>query len=496
MKNMFRHLGKRISVLLCAAMILGAAGSAFATAETTAAPAETAAAGETAAATDAGTEAATTQPAAEEKPTSGVLAGYTLEEIGSIPDGNNMSFQRGVFVIANGEAYGIMAGNGTTIEGSYYSVDDLGNNLLALRNSKEDINSTGLFTKDGEELIPCEAAIIEWVANRTGTEAGRFLKVIYGTGETENKDECFFYSTDEMFSITVGENDTMYTGYAKIYDTVTRSFVGDIQSTNPYMNAIRECGAAVAVEDTERNVTLYDATGKELLKTEKSQGIGNGYMLTYDAGQYSVIDDTGAVRYTTEEYLYDLESSSGYLNQNQNSNYVVVDKDGKQILPDMYKMVQSENAGYFIVQAVTGEYQVLDPTGKVLAQNTDYFGQICPGYFYTKVNDKYSLIGPDGVIVEGLESSAYHLLAMKDQDVFVLKDKDFTLHLDKTYANTLADGLISASSDENNKVGVFEVFTGTQLLDYEYRTVEVSGEYLYALKDDTWEVYKIVPQYR
>ena len=50
--------------------------------------------------------------------------------------------------------------------------------------------------------------------------------------------------------------------------------------------------------------------------------------------------------------------------------------------------------------------------------------------------------------------------------------------------------LIAIKSDSNGKYGVFDLFTGEQLLDYEYDRVEGIEGYVYALKGETWTIYK------
>ncbi|MBQ2061288.1 MAG: hypothetical protein II458_01260, partial [Oscillospiraceae bacterium] len=49
-------------------------------------------------------------------------------------------------------------------------------------------------------------------------EEERYLLVVYGTEETKNEDEAFFYATESWFSIQPEDGDVFYKGYAKVYD--------------------------------------------------------------------------------------------------------------------------------------------------------------------------------------------------------------------------------------------------------------------------------------
>ena len=62
-----------------------------------------------------------------------------------------------------------------------------------------------------------------------------------------------------------------------------------------------------------------------------------------------------------------------------------------------------------------------------------------------------------------------------DSDALVLNDGECSLHLENKYYNDLGFALIASKSDANGKYGVFDLFTGEQLLDYEYDDV-ISGE--------------------
>ncbi len=428
---------------------------------------------------------------------SNIIDGYSLEETGSISSEKGLQSGYGAVYYVEDEKAKIVAGNGETFKDSYVNINNLGAGYLAVKKSSDDVNSTGLITTDGEELIPCEAAIIERMKNKRGEDVGRYFKVIYGTGKTTDKEKAFFYTTSKNLSFSIDDGDTMYTGYARVYDSVNKQFVQGVKSENPDTLSMKECGDHFIIRDKDDVYYLFDENGKTIMQTTNVQGIGNGYFLQNDERKYKLYDETGELLLTTEDMLGDMDSTSGYLRKYENSNYVMVDKSGKQVLPDVYKMISSENRGIVEVQTVAGEYQLLTLKGDVLATSMDNIYEVYgaahnskTGYYYTKDNDKCTFVGPDGTIMEGLDEPPGRGIVFKDTDALVINDKDFSLHLENESYRELGLALIAIKSDSNGKYGAFDLFTGEQLLDYDYDRIEGIEGYVYALKGDTWTIYK------
>ena len=429
---------------------------------------------------------------------SNIIDGYSLEESGSFSDVKGIQTGYGTMFYVEDECAKIVAGNGETFKDAYVNIDDLGGGYIAVRKkSTDDVNSTGLITMDGEELIPCEAAIIERMRNRRGEEIGRYFKVVYGTGKTTDKEKAFFYTTSKNLSFSVDDGDTMYTGYARVYDSVKKQFVQGVKVENPDTWALKECGGHFIVQDKDDVSYLIDENGKTVMQTTNVQGVGNGYFLQSDEGMYKLYDETGELLMSTKDMLSDMDSTSGYLKKYENSNYVMIDKNGDKVLPDAYKMLTTENRGIVEVQTVTGEYQLVTLKGDVLASSSENIMEVRggssytgTGYYYTKENDKCALIGPEGTVVSDLDEAPYHAIVFKGSDALVIHDKDYSLHLENEKYRDLWLALIAIKSDSNGKYGVFDLFTGEQLLDYEYDRVEGIEGYVYALKGETWTIYK------
>lgn len=425
-----------------------------------------------------------------------IIAGYSLQQTGTFADTDALNWDMEITVDEN--RHSIIFSNGQVSE-PYYDSEELGNGYYAVTNSAENINSTGLVTMTGEVLIPCEAAYMEWIDSRANAgQSTRFLKVVYSTGITTNEDEAYFYVTDKTFSLSASDGDILHKGYAKIYDVVNKQFVGTLQSSFTGYDAIEECGDCVVLKDAFDSLSLYDCNGNLIKQISGLPDVGNGYLICYDSGSYDVYDTAGTLKYSSGGDLSVLDSTSGYLKKYVDGGYVLIDLDGNQILPSAYQSISDECYGVVEVKNA-GEYQLITLDGTVLASTTEDFYLMAEGYYYfTDYINKNSktLVGPDGVIVEGAET-IYDLAVANGKNLMVLNQKSYNIQLDTTNYTTVSDGIITAKSDATGKTGLFELFNGQQLLGYEYHEIEVvNGNYLFARKGDTWTIFELIPQYR
>lgn len=427
-----------------------------------------------------------------------ILKGYSLKKLGTFQDRDDLYTYSSdaLMVEVDGTFSRIVYRDGTVSADSYCKIEKLGDGYLSVTDSAEEINSTGVVTVDGEVLIPCEAAYVEWIDSNNGTQTGRYLKVVYSTGVTTDESEAYFYVTDRMLSLSAEEGDVLHTGYAKIYDVVKKRFVGDIQSSVTGYNIFNECGDCFTVKDEDDIVYLYNADGELIKQTSRCQSVGNGYMICYDSGTYEVYDTTGSLRFSTSDYLSGLDSTSGFLKKSVNSNYVLLDIDGNEILSDPYKSISSEAYGIVEVQSVMGEYQAVTLDGQILASTTEYLYRMVPGYYYYSENGVYALVGPEGIIAEGLDSAPYNLAVANDKTLMVLNDKEYSLQLDTKSFNEPANGLITVESDATGKYGMFDLFTGKQLLEYQYAQIVVVNDAVYARQGEEWTAFELVSEYR
>ncbi|MCC8029665.1 MAG: hypothetical protein LIO75_07725 [Lachnospiraceae bacterium] len=425
-----------------------------------------------------------------------IIVGYTLEQTGTFENADGIGTMGNTLVLIGAdERVTPIMNNGSqaqTVEACMY----LGNGYYVLQNDSSDINSCALYREDGEQLIPFEAADISWLTSAVdyNNDAAdqRYLKIIYCTGETDDEDEAFFYQTDSLMSLWPDEDDLLYAGYAKIYDTEQEQFVEGVEVTNSDIYAAQACGNSLVIEDEEGVARLYDADGNVLLEKEGLDVVGYGYAVFYDGDSREVYDENGYWRFTTEDTISTLDSTSGYMEDFLDAGEIVlVDIDGNEVLSG-YESYHEERYGLFTVEN-DGTQMLVNSDGEVLASSESIVDIISGYYFYGDYED-YTIAGPEGILLEGLDSTDY-MAAVNGTSAFVINDRAFSLELEGDFWKGIVDGMIASKSDASGYYGVFDLFTGTQLLDYTYDDIYNAGDYLYAGKDNTWTIYKIVPVY-
>ncbi len=480
------------------------AGAADAAADTTA-DANTAA--DAGAATDT---AETADPAAdtaeEESADLGIITGYALEQTGTAADASGMYVNYDALHYASGSSTGkVIFENGTESD-DVYDFEYLGG-YYTLTNDLRDneINCTGLYSGTGEQLIPYEFAYAEWVDTSTNYYeeeiSHRYLNVTYSDGLAEDESEAYFYLTSAFFSFAPSDGDVLYKGHGKIYDTEAGQFVPNIELTDPALE-VYECGDSIVVEDNGV-LTMYSANGETLMTTGEgyynyaSSSVGAGVVAVRYGQGYVVYNDAGEELFTTTNTLAIMSSTSGYLKQlNENSKYEIIDSAGNKIIDQEFNSVYSESCGYFNVESTSGTSQVIDINGNVIAESTQTYAvsELSSGYFSVQENDgSYSVYGPNGQIAGGLDSTAYNLNILNDNNAIVLNTgEEIALGGNATEIGT---GLVNVKDDYSGMYGLYDLFTGEKLLESEYETISATDTHVYAEKDGSWEIYSLNPIY-
>ena len=431
------------------------------------------------------------------------LLKYELTEEGSLSVDQRISFMYDSIMVSDDDSYTFLSVKGDKLVENLANVDYLGGDLYEVSTpyEDEDVNTTGLVTAEGEILIPCEAASIKTPGNRE--DGIRFLEIIYTTGTTDNEDECFIYFTDSMISLSVGENDVMYKGYARIYDTKLKQFVGDLEFTTPTRYGFYDLGNSFAYEEGD-NTIIYDADGKELWRT-------SGYVegATYNAlavstnGKHYIVDASGKDSYVSSGSLDDCIPALDYFKNydSETSSYQAIDMEGNPVLEGTYYAIHSSfNNNYDVVPDKDSEEEVVVASdGTVVAEDVDYCTNIIGGYGYIELNDDetYLLATPSGVY-DGLQSgTASELLFGKNDDPVILNTGETIDFGDEEVdGDTLAPGLLKVEKSSSNGTyyGLYDLFTGEELLPVEYDRIEMAGEYILAGTTNstgnyTWNVY-------
>lgn len=460
-------------------------------------------------ATEPPVETVTTEPPVETEPTEPPKPAvseipsdyaYVLTEVGTFQDPERaLSIQYDALLQIEGKTAKLLSYLGESKNDVVISgIEYMGQGVYVVQAASEEINSVGLISQDGEVLIPCEAAKIDWPSD-TYSKSSRYLRVIYTTGETTNMDECFIYTTDSGWSFSgPQEGDTMYTGYALVYDLEARAFVDNVVITNSDSYSMQTCGNNFTVKDESGITKLYNPKGEVLFQTARNINVGAGTFIVSDNGTYRVYDENGNQTYTSNKGLFLLSGNGGYIYKYENDRDVIMDRNGNQVAGAVFEGVYSEMDDVFKVKN-NGRYGLVHANGTVIlpcdafADNISYLNF---GLYYVGVmNDSgytYTLIGPNGIIANDLPSGfTYNLKAMDGEQVFVVNDGDYTLTIEDEYPEVPVIGLLAAQSDSNGLYGVFDLFTGEQLLGYEYEVIEAAAGYLYAYKNGAWTVYQI-----
>ena len=411
---------------------------------------------------------------------------YTLEKIGELAD-TNYTTSYGILTSATDSGITLFSGNGVRFEKQYYAVNDLGNGFYSVSDSDVEINSVGLISLDGLELIPCEAALIEWM---NPSMNHRFLLVYYAENVTENEDECLIYSSDRIVSLAPSDKDIMYTGYAKIYDTQNHNFINGLTITIDNQYYSKACGNSILISVGNLS-QLYGADGTLLMEITGFVDVGNDYFIVSSNGEDKVYDENG-LEICTDKDLNSLNSTSGLLTQFEDQNCILLDKTGNQILGESFAHIIKETNGFVEVENENGSYELWNLNNEQIAESeTSFFSMNKPGYYYVQQSDGYSLIGPQGVIAENLEDSPSNACIINENTAFVIADRDFSLEFDNHNLNKLGFALISAQDKATGLYSVFDLFTGKQLLPYEFDKILSIEGYLYAYKSGNWEVYQV-----
>ena len=523
---------KKIICLLLAACLLLGLGACSKTPEP---PADTGAKTDTAAATQApgtealgteapGTEAPATEPATEEPvvttteaPAPAVPAEapelaqlpakWSLKELGTVDNSDRdiyFSHETVFRYTRDGDDVILTAvdlkGEAISQE-KYANVRALLPGVLAVSTVSEDINSTGLILEEtGEQILPCEAAIIRTISEEydSDLDSQRYLYVIYGTEVTENKDEAFFYATSAMISITPGEDDVLYKGYARVFDLVEKRFVPELTVTNSSMIAVKTGGSLISYTDENNVTTILNSDGVAVRENAEYPYLGCDIALV-DGN--TVIGADGSTLFESENYLTLLDGSGKYVVENiYNADEVrVFDARGAELFAVSGEYsVYSEGGGLFCGRKDNKDACLLDAQGKVVVAVEDAYTPEYKGcgvweisYSENEKNSTYYLA--DGRSVTGSEKYAHDLvLETKNETSGVCtlsfwNDPEKTVDVEASYIDRLANGLVVANG---KPCSLIDCFSGETLLTAE--SIElVEGKYIFAKDGSSYKVFEL-----
>ena len=415
---------------------------------------------------------------------------YSLEQKGTLSGDAEFTTRYGILAAETDHGMTLYSGDGTEFAGTYYAADPLGQGFFAVSNSETEVNATGLVNLDGTVLLPCDAALIDWMSATTDEADLRYLAVYYAEDITENEDECLIYRSDHL-SMGPDEEDVMYTGYGKIYDTKERKFVGDLRLTTENFGKSTACGDSIILNDGT-TARLYSADGMLLMEITDYLSVGNGYLIVSKSGSHYVYNDKGEETYIGTG-LAVMHSSSGYLKQQTEQGDILLDQRGTQVLSAGAVQIISEQDGMVMARTAAGVTELLRLDGTVLVASSGSINALSqPGFYYAGSSGDYCLVGSTGVLAAGLEYVPNQGCIEENGKLFVIKDLAYSLPAESS--GKLGFALSWVRDAKTGLFGVVDLFTGTQLLECTYQDVLAVDGYLYAKTDGGWEVYRVFLQ--
>ena len=429
---------------------------------------------------------------------------YKLTETGEYKgDKSALRFYDGYVVIETEGGYQIIGTDGELVlDGKVFTeFEYLSHGVYEVQAPVDGVNKMGLVRADGTELLPCEAAMFDHLTN--DSKDSRFIEVVYSEGETENKDAAFCCAHEGAMSLatsTPGYGDTLYKGYARIFDLKKGSFVEGIEIRDAHVAAsAHDLGDAFTLR-WDNATKMYNADGKVIWSKDGSVSVYPRFVTWSDGGKTQVFDASGKGRYTSTETLDNFMYSYGwwsddYLAERSNALYKIMDFDGKQVLPKLYSNIAAYDNGLFVLKEKENDeaYKVLGADGTVVTENgsSSIFG-LLPNYtVVSKKDNSYGVAKGTKLIWEGdLHLIGIDYLAVeKGGKVLTLNDEKFSLELEPK--DGLFPALISGRSEDNATYGVYDLFTGKQLLKDEYEVVESGDDCVWTYANDTWTIYSV-----
>lgn len=422
----------------------------------------------------------------------GALAGYTLTEVSTFenPAVGSLYSNYGVVYLAGNESVTVYGPNG--VVGEYADVDsvrdsDSGYVMVKAPNAADE-NCMGLITSAGEELLSCEAV---WIDTIYGSD--RFVEVYYSTGACTESDDyilCLRYTSGES---------KYYTGYIKVFDLQTKSFVGDIEIHDADSYNISANESMVLVDDGN-NRTLYDASGN-VIKQSTAYFYLSETLAHFRMDGCTYVLDVNGERWTTVDSLDAVKSTCDYFTvptDDNYSSYSILDSDGNEVLPGMaFKRVSDFDGSIFsVMNADETAYQLIDIDGNILYEGTEQPYRVSddvPGWWYVSPSiGAKTLIGMDGTSIQA-ENGTSNLTPNDSNGNYTVLSTGETLELGSS-AGRLTYGMVYAR-DTSGKYAAYDLFTGNALTETLYSDILYNAGYVYALDGSTWHVFQVDPIY-
>ncbi|MEI3301733.1 MAG: hypothetical protein V8R67_14140 [Eubacterium sp.] len=382
------------------------------------------------------------------------------------------------------------------------SADDsiTGKAAFEVRMPSGEVNNVGLYSEDGEELIPCNASIIERVHG-----SSRYLKVIYATKKTKNEKKAIFFTSNDMLSsIAPGDDDVMYEGYVQFYDLKEKRMVpltSNITS-NYEADKYEACGNSLIYDNTMNDqVIVYNADGQEIKSYTHSTiilSIGDGMYcinkgMDYQGNDTYIVCDENANELLKKTKGMQCSYGYGdYIQVCKKDDASVCDRNGQEIIPSgkysSFEGLQGNN----IFHMKKGEKNVyITQDGNEIYTSKTSDSKLSNGVFYCDAKgDTYDVVDERGLLTttKTIPDLALYQEENGTNSYFVYNQKEYVPFSASNY--TTKGVLLKTQEEETALYSLHELVDGTLLLD-NCNEIFWIDNYIYASKDGKWSVYKV-----
>ncbi len=437
-------------------------------------------------------------------------ASSLLKQEGTVPDDKgDLNFTSDYIFVKSGDEMKLTDEKGKEIKDASGLKISSKEGYYILTKKGNPVSQSSLVSREGKVVIPYGPAVIDRLNER-------FWSVSYAIKETKNKDEAMIYSTDNSFSITPSDEDTLYTGKMNVYDVITGKEVPGVEITSPKAR-ISALGDSLLVKDEKGNAKIYDKDGKVLEEDASKFNITGGFFTASVNGTTVVYDSSLKRLFETNFYVSGVGESDEYLYyKDDDQKAILMDKAGKQL-------IKSKKDGYFGETSLRSDTDKLEDKdilvfsdtskddtteGLIKSDGTELSKSIYTAIYYLgngyfdgsrreSSETVHDVMDSKGKILgEKLENfSASDMIAYKEgkesgtKKYYVYDKKDYKLELKG--ANSIAFGLLKVYDDKSGKYGLYDVISGDQVLDYEYANIQSAYGKIYAYKDGAYNVYSI-----
>ena len=435
-------------------------------------------------ATKAPAEILAENPAAEAK-------SATLKEIGKLKGDDGIVFYDDFLYKMEGEDKVVVLdyqGKPLADKNAVY-VDKLGDTgLFAYQIDGSDVMYEGIIDGEGNVIIDGSAKV-----GMFDEIDSRYLKAYIPDKVTTNKEEAIYYATNRQFSTDVKDEDVMYTGTVKVYDTVNRKFLeSTAENFDPHYTVN---GDIITFYDHDDNNVAVSVESDTKLDLEGKQAIGRGLICEYKDGKNYYTNHNGDLLFVTENTVSVLNENSQYYTVTDRETNLkgIIHENGTVMVEPKYKTITYLNEEYFSyynedfnnqgIVKIDGTEVTPEKYKSIL-----YIGT--PNYFSVKEqNDKYSLIDSTGKeIVKDSDSGFSEGGYIKDGESYkflVISKGDTSLKLE-SYGEYLKNYLLYDSKSKT----VYDLVTGEKVIEDVEKLYDAYG-YIYVKKDKDYTIYQI-----